>query len=138
MHLLTANVMDLIGGSRSTTPVSLNSRKSPTTEMGVQVNQKDNRRNQNRGNQPQERRDSGRLENQNLQDNRVRTRCAGSPVPLAKIIIFSGQNQRNNYQQNRKDWVKNPNQRMTNQRPRGRGPPHQVIQPPSGFDASNE
>lgn len=66
------------GGSRSTTPVSLNSRKSPTADMGVQVNQKDsNRRNSNtnRGStqpsQQQERRDSGRLDGQVPHDNRV-------------------------------------------------------------------
>lgn len=59
------------GGSRSTTPVSLNSRKSPTNDMGVQVNKSimgnkdggnavnnNKRNNQNRG--PRERRDSGR------------------------------------------------------------------------------
>lgn len=71
-----ANVLDLIGGSRSTTPTS---RKSPTADMGVQVNQKDNRRNiPNRGSQPHqqqqpqhERRDSGRIENQGTPDNRV-------------------------------------------------------------------
>lgn len=64
--------MDLIGGSRSTTPVSLNSRKSPTADTGVQVNQKDNnRRMQHRGNQQRERRDSGKMENQNSHDNRV-------------------------------------------------------------------
>lgn len=74
-----ASVLDLIGGqSRSTTPVSLNSRKSPTAEMGVQVNPKDgNRRNSNnmRGGQQQnqqyERRDSGRIDNQGSHDNRV-------------------------------------------------------------------
>lgn len=39
--------------------------------MGVQVNQKDaNRRNNNRG-QQQERRDSGRLDSQGSNDNRV-------------------------------------------------------------------
>ncbi|KAJ8919687.1 hypothetical protein NQ315_006215, partial [Exocentrus adspersus] len=32
-----ASVLDLIGGSRSTTPVSLSSRKSPTTDQGVQA-----------------------------------------------------------------------------------------------------
>lgn len=61
------SVLDLIGGSRSTTPVSLNSRKSPTAEMGVQVNQKDggNRRNNNRG--PQ----GGRMDSQGPHENRV-------------------------------------------------------------------
>lgn len=60
-------VLDLItGGSRSTTPVSLNSRKSPTAEMGVQVNQKDGtRRNNNRGQQ------GGRLDSQGSHENRV-------------------------------------------------------------------
>lgn len=62
------------GGSRSTTPVSLNSRKSPTADIAVQATQKDNnRRQQNRGNNPsRERRDSGRLDNQGPRDNRVR------------------------------------------------------------------
>lgn len=32
-----ASVLDLIGGSRSTTPASLSSRKSPTTDQGVQA-----------------------------------------------------------------------------------------------------
>lgn len=61
------SVLDLIGGgSRSTTPVSLNSRKSPTAEMGVQVNQKDgNRRNNNRGQQ------GGRMDSQGSHENRV-------------------------------------------------------------------
>lgn len=61
------SVLDLIGGgSRSTTPVSLNSRKSPTAEMGVQVNQKDgNRRNNNRGEQV------GRMDSQGSHENRV-------------------------------------------------------------------
>lgn len=60
------SVLDLIGGSRSTTPVSLNSRKSPTAEMGVQVNQKDgNRRNNNRG--PQ----GARMDSQGSHENRV-------------------------------------------------------------------
>lgn len=61
-------VLDLIGGggSRSTTPVSLNSRKSPTAEMGIQVNQKDgNRRNNNRGQQ------GGRMDSQGSHENRV-------------------------------------------------------------------
>lgn len=61
-------VLDFIGGggSRSTTPVSLNSRKSPTAEMGVQVNQKDgNRRNNNGGQQ------GGRVDNQGSHENRV-------------------------------------------------------------------
>lgn len=60
-------VLELIGGgSRSTTPVSLNSRKSPTAEMGVQVNQKDgNRRNNNRGQQ------GGRMDSQGSHENRV-------------------------------------------------------------------
>lgn len=64
------SVLDLIGGSRSTTPVSLNSRKSPTAEMGVQVNQKDggNRRNNNRG--PQ----GGRVDSQGPHENRVSCR----------------------------------------------------------------
>lgn len=54
------------GGSRSTTPVSLNSRKSPTAEMGIQVNQKDgNRRNNNRGQQ------GGRMDSQGSHENRV-------------------------------------------------------------------
>lgn len=54
-----------LGGSRSTTPVSLNSRKSPTNEMGVQVNQKDgSRRNSNRG-------PHGRLDSQGSHENRV-------------------------------------------------------------------
>lgn len=61
------SVLDLIaGGSRSTTPVSLNSRKSPTAEMGVQVNQKDGtRRTNNRGQQ------GGRLDSQGSHENRV-------------------------------------------------------------------
>lgn len=58
-------MLDLIGGgSRSTTPISLHSRKSPTAEIGVQVNKSGNstkdgsrRNNQNRG--QRERRDSG-------------------------------------------------------------------------------
>lgn len=71
-------MLDLIGGSRSTTPVSLNSRKSPTADMGVQVNQKDgNRRNQNNRVQnpnqqhQSDRRDSGRMDNHQQHDNRV-------------------------------------------------------------------
>lgn len=75
MICLTASVLELIGvGSRSTTPVSLNSRKSPTTDMGVQVNQKDGNRRNSRGNsqqnQQQERRDSGRLDGQGSQQVR--------------------------------------------------------------------
>lgn len=36
-----ASVLDLIGGgSRSTTPISMHSRKSPTAELGIQVNKK--------------------------------------------------------------------------------------------------
>lgn len=71
-RLFVASVLDLIGGSRSTTPVSLHSRKSPTADMGTQVNQKDgNRRNQNQRNGPHnqqmDRRDSGN----NQHDNRV-------------------------------------------------------------------
>lgn len=71
-----ASVLELIGGgSRSTTPVSLNSRKSPTADMGVQVNQKDGNRRNSRGNnqqnQQQDRRDSGRLDGQVSHDNRV-------------------------------------------------------------------
>lgn len=71
-----ASVLELIGGgSRSTTPVSLNSRKSPTADMGVQVNQKDGNRRNSRGNnqqnQQQDRRDSGRLDGQGSHDNRV-------------------------------------------------------------------
>lgn len=61
-------MLDLIGGgeSRSTTPVSLNSRKSPTAEMGVQVNQKDgNRRNNNRDQQ------GGSIDSQGSHENRV-------------------------------------------------------------------
>lgn len=30
-------MLDLIGGSRSTTPISLGSRKSPTNDQGVQA-----------------------------------------------------------------------------------------------------
>lgn len=64
------------GGSRSTTPVSLTSRKSPTTEMaGSQSNKSivtnkdiNKRTNQNRGG-PRERRDSGR---DNQSEPRVR------------------------------------------------------------------
>lgn len=74
LWIALASVLELIGGgSRSTTPVSLNSRKSPTADMGVQVNQKDgirrNSRGNNQQNQHQERRDSGRLDGQG--DNRV-------------------------------------------------------------------
>lgn len=67
-NAIVDSVLDLIGGSRSTTPVSLNSRKSPTAEMGVQVNQKDggNRRNNNRG--PQ---DGRRMDSQGSHENRV-------------------------------------------------------------------
>lgn len=61
-----ARLTDVIGGSRSTTPVSLNSRKSPTSEMRGQGNQKDvNRRPNNRG--PHD----GRLNSQGSHDNRV-------------------------------------------------------------------
>lgn len=76
-------VLDLIGGgSRSTTPVSLNSRKSPTAEMGVQVNQKDgNRRNNNRGQQ------GGRMDSQGSLENRV---------SLKHISILNGHFFRNN------------------------------------------
>lgn len=74
------SVLDLItGGSRSTTPVSLNSRKSPTAEMGVQVNQKDgNRRNNNRGEQ------GGRMDSQGSHENRVSFRqCSELPIFLS-------------------------------------------------------
>lgn len=75
-----ASVLELIGGgSRPSTPVSLNSRKSPTTDMGVQATQKDGNRRGSRGNnqsnQLQERRDSGRLDGQGLHDNRVSNTC---------------------------------------------------------------
>lgn len=87
-----ASVLDLIGGgSRSTTPVSLNSRKSPTADMAVQVNKsganninnsKDGnggqkRNNQNRG--QRERRDSskndgGQSGGNNSMENKVKTK----------------------------------------------------------------
>lgn len=71
-------MLELIGGgSRSTTPVSLISRKSPTNDMGVQVQQsKGPRRSSNQQQQQQndnrqrERRDSGKLDNQQ-HDNKV-------------------------------------------------------------------
>ena len=70
----------MIGGSRSTTPISLHSRKSPTADMGVQAGQKSGGNNSkdgnNRRNNPnraqRERRDSGKLDqNQMNHENRV-------------------------------------------------------------------
>lgn len=61
----------MIGGSRSTTPVSLHSRKSPTADMGVQVNQKDGGRKNQGGNRQTERRDSGRMDNRQSSHDRV-------------------------------------------------------------------
>lgn len=63
------SVLDIIGGgSRSTTPVSLVSRKSPTADMGVQVNapRSSSRDGNKRNNQQQrrERHDSGRHDGQ--------------------------------------------------------------------------
>jgi len=98
------SVLDLIGGSRSTTPVSLNSRKSPTAEMGVQVNQKDggNRRNNNRG--PQ---DGRRMDSQGSHENRNQQR--------------NNQYQQQGNNQNRGGWVRNNNQNQrNNQRPQRR------------------
>ncbi|XP_031631690.1 protein LSM14 homolog A-like isoform X2 [Contarinia nasturtii] len=97
------SVLDLIGGSRSTTPVSLNSRKSPTAEMGVQVNQKDGtRRNNNRG--PQ----GGRLDSQGSHENRNQQR--------------NNQYQGNNNQNRGGNWGnRNNNQNLrNNQRPQRR------------------
>jgi protein LSM14 len=84
----TASVLDLIGGgSRSTTPVSLLSRKSPTADIAVQTNQgaaagghnqrgennnrrANNNQSQRRDSNGRERRDSG---NNQMQDtNRFR------------------------------------------------------------------
>ncbi|XP_072385626.1 protein LSM14 homolog B isoform X3 [Diabrotica undecimpunctata] len=75
------SVLDLIGGSRSTTPASLSSRKSPTNDQGVQAGgsghnekrvvqpiQPPNQRNQQRR-RSRERRDS-RERNDNQQQNR--------------------------------------------------------------------
>lgn len=73
-HLsVVASVLDLIGGgSRSTTPASLGSRKSPTADQGVQVSgavKKDDKKlirpiqppmQRGAGNVQRERRDSGR------------------------------------------------------------------------------
>lgn len=140
------SVLELFGGgSRSTTPVSLNSRKSPTADMGVQVNQKDGNRRNSRGNiqpdQQQERRNSGRLEGQGSQDNRVSIQrplfLSLSSLSLSlsdsnwNLIFRIVQNQRYQYNgnnQNRGNWVRNNNQnvRNNNQRPRGRGPAQQV------------
>lgn len=55
----------------------MNSRKSPTAEMGVQVNQKDgNRRNNNRGQQ------GGRMDSQGSHENRV------SSIRMTVLIHF--------------------------------------------------
>lgn len=75
-----ASVLDMLGGSRSTTPVSLISRKSPTADMGVQVNQPSNkdsarRNSQNRGSQQQQ-----QQQNQQPQHQQRDRKMDGGPL----------------------------------------------------------
>lgn len=51
--------------------MSLHSRKSPTADMAVQVNQKDGNRKNQGNNRQGERRDSGRMDNRQSSRDRV-------------------------------------------------------------------
>lgn len=89
-RLFVASVLDLIGGSRSTTPISLNSRKSPTADMAVQVNQKDGgRRNQNQRNGPHNQQMERRDSSNNQHDNRVNRTFIIQNMPIYLEFLTS-------------------------------------------------
>ncbi|XP_044735115.1 protein LSM14 homolog B isoform X6 [Chrysoperla carnea] len=121
---------DLIsGGSRSTTPVSLTSRKSPTNDAGVQVNssggpsgsQDDKKGGQQRpiqppGGQQRIRRESGGRQNQGNQNRNQPQRNLQN-----QQNIPGHQDQRNQQNQNQRQGWGGNNNRGIQMRPRGRG-----------------
>ncbi|XP_044735111.1 protein LSM14 homolog B-A isoform X2 [Chrysoperla carnea] len=125
-----SNDSDLIsGGSRSTTPVSLTSRKSPTNDAGVQVNssggpsgsQDDKKGGQQRpiqppGGQQRIRRESGGRQNQGNQNRNQPQRNLQN-----QQNIPGHQDQRNQQNQNQRQGWGGNNNRGIQMRPRGRG-----------------
>lgn len=130
--------MDLIGGgSRSTTPQSLLSRKSPTVDMGVQVNQPQNAGGRRGGNQRnRERRDSGRgnreNDNQSSQSmekgNNMRNQRPNQQIHPQQLQHQQQQQhpQQQRGDQNNRGWNRGSGNMMRG-RGRGRGGPNQVI-----------
>ncbi|XP_044735114.1 protein LSM14 homolog B isoform X5 [Chrysoperla carnea] len=128
--LAPVSVLDLIsGGSRSTTPVSLTSRKSPTNDAGVQVNssggpsgsQDDKKGGQQRpiqppGGQQRIRRESGGRQNQGNQNRNQPQRNLQN-----QQNIPGHQDQRNQQNQNQRQGWGGNNNRGIQMRPRGRG-----------------
>lgn len=125
--------MDLIGGggSRSTTPQSLLSRKSPTVDMGVQVNQPQNAGGKRGGNQRnRERRDSGRGNRENNDNQSSQSIEKGNNMrtqrPNQQIHPQQPQLQQQRGDQNNRGWNRGSGNMMRG-RGRGRGGPNQVI-----------
>ncbi|XP_055385563.1 protein LSM14 homolog A isoform X3 [Condylostylus longicornis] len=123
----TNNTADLItGGSRSTTPVSLISRKSPSTDMGVQVNQQQTsqqsqQHHQNAGNN----RDAGhkrqhQQQNQRSGQNNYRDRRDSGRMDQHHDNQNNYGNQRNRFQ-NRGNWNNRGGNNVNMMRNRGRG-----------------
>ncbi|XP_055385562.1 protein LSM14 homolog A isoform X2 [Condylostylus longicornis] len=116
----------ITGGSRSTTPVSLISRKSPSTDMGVQVNQQQTsqqsqQHHQNAGNN----RDAGhkrqhQQQNQRSGQNNYRDRRDSGRMDQHHDNQNNYGNQRNRFQ-NRGNWNNRGGNNVNMMRNRGRG-----------------
>lgn len=117
-------MLDLIsGGSRSTTPVSLNSRKSPTNDAGVQVSpgHDDKKRPIQQPGQQRIRRESGGRQQGGNMNRNPQQRNNMNHQQHQQLQPDRMQGQR---QQQQQGWQNN--NRGMQQRPRGRGRPMQT------------
>lgn len=152
LNNLGESVLDLIGGgaggaggSRSTTPSNLLSRKSPTVDMGVQTNQQQQQQQNRDGNRSGgdgaggnlDRGNNQRNRNSNHQQQQQQQRNNQHPRERRDSGKNDGQMKENNYknmqnmrpggQNQNRGWINNrgpPNQNNSNNmrgRPRGRG-----------------